>query len=47
MVKQTKYEKVEVEVHSGLVAETHLLLDGDMKEIRSLFLMSQTALHLL
>ena len=43
MVKQPKYEKVEVEVHSGLAAETHLLLDGDMKEIRSLFLMSQTA----
>ena len=43
MVKQPKYEKVEIEVHSGLVAETHLLLEGEMKEIRSLFLMSQSA----
>lgn len=41
MVKQP--QQIQVEVHSGLVAETPLLLGDDMKEIRSLYLMNNPA----
>lgn len=41
MVKQP--QQVQVEVHSGLVAETSLLLGDDVKAIRSLYLMNNPA----
>lgn len=41
MVKQP--QQIQVEVHSGLVAETPLLLGDDMKAIRSLYLMNNPA----
>lgn len=41
MVKQP--QQVQVEVHSGLVAETPLLLGDDVKAIRSLYLMNNPA----
>lgn len=44
VVQPQKYnDNIAIEVHSGLVSETNLLLDGDLKTIRSLYLMNQSA----
>lgn len=40
VVQPQKYnDNITIEVHSGLVPETNLLLGGDLKSIRSLYLM--------